>query len=232
MNTHVSDLRWDRLLAGELAENDRAEVLAHADACPACAARHAEITAGFEAFANVAPALPRRRVPTARLVAAVGAVVAAAAIAVLVLRPSSHGGDTRTKGGAGPKLMLEAGPRERLAPVVTGDRVQPGDSLQAAYTSTRDGFGAVLARDGSRSAAAYVPAQGDALTALPAGTLRSFPGSTILDEVVGEQAVVIVWCETVRPIAPLLNELRETGAVTAPSGCTVERLVLDVRGAQ
>jgi hypothetical protein len=114
---------------------------------------------------------------------------------------------------------------------MSGDRVKPGDSLQAAYTATRDGFGAVLARDGSGTATEYVPAEGDAMVALPQGTLRSFPGSTILDDVVGAQVVVIVWCDAARPIAPLVGELRTTGAVTAPPGCTVDRVELEVRGA-
>ena len=224
IEAHVSDLRWDRLLAGELGAAERADMLAHAEACAACAARRSEIEAQFDAFANVAPMLPRRR--TAMWVSLGAVAVAAVALLVLVRAPSPH---ERTKGGAGPKLMLAAGPREQLAPVLSGDHVRPGDSLQAAYTSTRDGFGAVLARDGSGAASAYVPADGAAMVALPQGTLRSYPGSTILDEVVGAQAVVIVWCETAQPIAPLLGELRASGQVTAPAGCTVDRIELEVR---
>jgi anti-sigma factor RsiW len=228
---HVSDLRWDRLLAGELTETDRVEVLAHAEACATCAARRSEITSGFEGFANVAPALPRR-VPRRRMVVAVATVVAMAAAVILVVRAPSSETTERTKGGAGPHLMLAAGPRARVAPVVSGDRVQPGDSVQAAYTTTRDGFGAVVARDGSGATSAYVPAEGDAMVALPAGIRRSFPGSTILDEVAGTEVVVIVWCETAHPLAPLIGELRATGNLTAPAGCTVDRVELDVRGAR
>jgi hypothetical protein len=228
---HVSDLRWDRLLAGELTEADRAEVLAHAETCATCAARRGELASGFEAFANVAPALPRR-VSRRRMVVALGAVVAMAAAVILVVRAQPGETTERTKGGTGPQLMLAAGPRARVAPVVSGDRVQPGDSVQAAYTATRDGFGAVIARDGSGAASAYVPAEGDAMVALPAGRLRSFPGSTILDEVAGTEVVVIVWCETARPLAPLIGELRATGDLTAPDGCTVDRVELDVRGAR
>ena len=229
MTSHVSDLRWDRLVAGELTEGEQAEAIAHAETCTACAARRAEITAGFDAFANVAPALPQRARRWPRRVAAIGALAVAAAALVLVFRPAHE--STRTKGGSGPQLMLAAGPRDRVAPVVSGDRARPGDSVQAAYTATQDGFGAVLARDGSRATTAYVPAQGDAMVALPAGTLRSFPGSTILDDVVGAQVVVIVWCDTLRPIAPLVRELQATGRVTAPAGCTVDHVELDVRGA-
>ena len=232
MTPHVSDLRWDRLLANELTEGERTEALAHAETCPACTARRAELTAGFAAFANVAPALPRRSPAPgrARIVAAAGAIVAAAAAIVFILhRPS--GEPTRTKGGSGPQLMLAAGPRDRVAPVVSGDHVRPGESVQAGYTATHDGFGAVLARDGSGATTAYVPGQGDAMVALPAGTLRSVPGSTILDEVAGAQVVVIVWCVKIQPIASLLAELRASGRITTPAGCTVERVELDVRGA-
>lgn len=230
MTSHVSDLRWDRLVAGELTEGEQAEAIAHAETCTACTARRAEITAGFDAFANVAPALPRRARRWPRVVTALGSLAVAAAALVFVLGPPARD-PTRTKGGSGPQLMLAAGPRARVAPVVSGDRARPGDSVQAAYTATQDGFGAVLARDGSGATTVYVPAQGDAMVALPAGTLRSFPGSTILDDVVGAQVVVIVWCATPQPIAPLLGELRATGRVTAPAGCTVDHVELDVRGA-
>jgi len=229
MTPHVSDLRWDRLVAGELSDAERADALAHADACAACSSRHAEIAAGFEAFATVAPALPRRAPRWPRVAVAVGAIAVAAAALVVVLRPPA-GEATRTKGGSGPHLMLAAGPRDRIAPVVSGDRVRPGDSIQAAYTAATDGFGAVLARDGRGATTAYVPARGDAMVALPAGTLRSFPASTILDDVAGAQVVAIVWCEASVPIAPLVRELQATGRVAPPAGCTVDHVELDVRG--
>jgi len=224
---HVSDLRWDRMLAGDLAEADRAEALAHAEHCQACAARHVELSADFAAFATIAPPLPRRVRPQ-RIVAAIAALAIAAGVVIVVRSPSDAPAE-RTKGTPGPRLMLAAGSRERLAPVMSGDRVKPGDSVQAAYTATRDGFGAVIARDGSGAVAAYVPARGDAMVALPAGTLRSYPGSTILDEVVGAQIVEIVWCETAQPIAPLIAELRAAGTATAPASCTIERVELEVR---
>jgi hypothetical protein len=113
--------------------------------------------------------------------------------------------------------------------VSTGDRIRPGDYVQAAYTATRDGFGAVLSRDGSGKAMAYVPAGGAAMVALPAGVTASFPTSTVLDDVIGEEAVAVVWCQAARPLAPLIAELAATGDVIAPDGCTVRRVVLDKR---
>lgn len=96
----------------------------------------------------------------------------------------------------------------------------------------RDGFGAVLALDGTGAANAYVPADGDAMVALPAGVDRTFPGSTVLDQVVGTERVVILWCPTSRPLAALLGELRATRDVTAPQGCYVRRVELDKREAR
>ncbi len=101
--------------------------------------------------------------------------------------------------------------------------------MRLTRRSVRSGARLTLTMPAS-AASAYVPAEGDAMVALPRGTLRSFPGSTILDEVTGTQVVAIVWCESARPIAPLVAELRATGGVTAPAGCTVERTELDVRG--
>ncbi|MDQ3368497.1 MAG: DUF4384 domain-containing protein, partial [Myxococcota bacterium] len=131
--------------------------------------------------------------------------------------------------GGGPSLLVAAGPAGQLGVVTSGDRVQPGDSVQAGYTTTRDGFGAVLAKDGAGHVMAYVPSRGDALVALPAGTTRSFPESTVLDATLGEEQLVVVWCEAVRPLAPLLGELAAQGTVTAPAGCTVHRVILHKR---
>jgi hypothetical protein len=260
-DTHVSDLRWDRLLAGELADLPKTAALAHAAACPACAARLAALTAEQQAFTHRArfvapgPAIrgpgseirgpgPEIRGPEIRgpgprrsrrwaIASSSVAAIAAAAIAILVIRARSHDepGDEpgeRPKGGA-TSLVLAGGPQGRLAPVASGDRIHPGDYVQAAYTAARDGFGAVLSRDGTGKAMAYVPPGGDTMVALPAGTLRSFPASTVLDAVVGEEAVVVLWCPAPHPLAPLLRELAATGALAAPAGCAVHRAVLDKR---
>src|SRR5690606_21655844 len=104
-HVHVSDLRWDRLLAGELAENAKADVLAAAGACPVCAERLATLTRESEAFAQrpFAVTRPRRRVAWL----AAPAVLAAAAAIVLVVRartePEPPG--ERAKGD-GPQLLV------------------------------------------------------------------------------------------------------------------------------
>lgn len=232
-HAHVSDLTWDRLLAGELAGEAKAEALAAADACATCEARYAELRREQAAFARPFAASESSQSvgslrPSRWWLAAPALVVAAAAI-VLVMWPRSPaepGAGERLKGGEGPELLVEAGPREFLKAVATGDFVTPGDFVQAGYTATRDGFGAVLGRDGTGASSVYVPSSGDAMVALPAGTRRSFPESTELDRVLGKEIIVVVWCETARPLAPLVAELRAHGDLPELDGCWHRRVIL------
>lgn len=193
---HISDLQWDELVAGDLDAEAAREARAHAASCPGCAARFAEIRGGASKFSRKRPSV----------LWAVG-VIAAAALAFVVIRPARPTDEVRTKGGGGAKLVLVDGAGRVLR---TGDRIAPGDRLQATYASTRDGFGAVLSRDGAGSSSVYVP-----MVALPAGE-GSYPQSTILDAVLGEETITLVWCERAVPL-------------TALDGCTTEQVVLDKR---
>ena len=224
-HVHVSDLRWDRLLAGELAAEAAAAARAEAEACDGCRARLEQITRERDAFAT--RRVPVRRTRWWRLAAPAALAAAAAAVVLVVRRPSDEAGD-RPK-GTGPSLELFASSDRGTRSLAAGDRIHAGERLQAAYHAARDGFGAVLARDGGGTANAYVPARGDAMVALPAGELASFPASTVLDDVTGEEIVILLWCESARPLAPLLAELRTSGDVSRPAGCTSRRLVLDKR---
>lgn len=261
MTEHVSDLQWDRLLAGELAAEAGAVAHAHAARCTTCAARLRELTAERDAFQVRPVAIPLSR-PRHRWLPAL-IPVAAAATVLIALRvrpgPDDDGPAERTKGhigmGAaaaspageaaaepaaakpakpeidGTALLLSAGRPEALLPVAIGDVVRPGDYLQAGYTATRSGFGAVLSRDGAGSVTAYVPPSGEKMVPLAAGTERSFPLSTILDATLGDERIAIVWCETAHPLAPLLAALRDGRPIAAPEDCTVREVTLDKRGA-
>lgn len=253
MTEHVSDLRWDRLLAGELAAEVAAEAHAHAARCTACAARLRGLTAERDAF-QVRPIAISLSRPRRRWFPALIPVAAAAAV-LLALRVRPGPGDDgpveeRTKGhigmsapaaspageaahaaSAGTVLLLSAGRPEALRPVASGDVVRPGDYLQAGYTTTRSGFGAVLSRDGAGSVTAYVPSGGENMMPLAPGTERSFPLSTILDATLGDERIAIVWCETAHPLAPLLAALRDGRPIAAPEDCTVREVTLDKRGA-
>ena len=127
-------------------------------------------------------------------------------------------------------LLLTAGRPDALTWVSTGDVIHPGDYLQAGYTAWRDGFGAVLSRDGAGAVNAYVPPGGAEMVALPAGIARSFPHSTILDGALGSERIAVVWCATVHPLEPLLAALRARAALAVPDDCMAREVVLDKRG--
>jgi hypothetical protein len=222
---HVSDLRWDRLLAGELDDVART----HAASCARCEARFRELTAERAAFAlrpvGFPLAKPVRRHARWWLGGSIAALAAAAIVIVVIRRIPPEPGE-RTK-GHGPSLILAAGRPGALVLLAAGDTIRPGDYVQAGYTATRDGFGAVLARDGAGATVSYVPSRGDTMVALPAGTERSFPESTVLDAVVGREQLVVLWCEHAHPIAPLLEQLRARQDITAPDGCVSRSLMLE-----
>jgi hypothetical protein len=166
--------------------------------------------------------------------------VALVAWLVASVGPGDDGSTERTKGRIamaserpeiqGTALLLSAGRPEALLPVASSDVVRPGDYLQAGYTATRRGFGAVLSRDGAGSVTSYVPPGGQAMVPLDPGSERSFPLSTILDATLGAERIAIVWCETAHPLAPLLAALRDGRPLAAPEDCTVREVTLDKRG--
>ncbi len=223
MSGHISDLRWDQLLAGEAELTD--EAAAHAKECAACKARLAELTAEREAFRFRAPppalAQPKRSL---RWTMPIAGVLAAAAVMMLVLKVRGGREDELVyEGSKGGKieLMLFAGKPDQLAALTLEDKLFAGDLLQAGYSSPTDGYGAVLSRDGAGIASSYVPAIGDAMVLLPAGERRSFPTSTQLDDVLGSERIAVVWCHRARPLAPLLEELQRTQTIAKIDNCAI-----------
>jgi hypothetical protein len=234
---HVSDLGWDQWLAGDLPAEQRERARIHAASCGPCAARLHELTAARDAF--VSRPLPARVRPVrhrARVLGGVAAIaVAATVLAVVRIAPAPEQrtkgtpGTTGTTGSNGPELVLAAGRPGALAQLASDDAIHPGDYLQAGYSSPRDGFGAVISLDGAGATTVYVPSRGDATVALPAGSERSFPESTVLDQVVGTERIWLLWGEAAHPLAPLVAQLRSTGQLTAPAGCHVRAVTLDKR---
>ena len=232
---HVSDLRWDRLLAGELSHEEQEAVEAHARQCDACRRRQRELEAQHEAFAKRAFALaPKRPKRLTGWAWGPAAVLAAAAAVLLVLRmpeaPNAPDEETRVKGAA-VHLLLSHGRPGALEPLASGDTIHAGDYLQAGYSASQDGFGAVLSRDGAGEAFVYVPSTGDRMVPLPAGKERSFPESTLLDDVVGAERIVLLWCDTDHSVQPMIDALRADRPIVAPPGCETRELQLSKRGA-
>ena len=223
-HVHVSDLRFDRLLAGELAGDAAAAVRADAAGCEQCRARLAELTRDSEAFAARPPLVAPRRRRTWWIAAP--AVLAAAAAIVLVVRARGPELDTRTK-GIGIPLVIEAGPRGQLAVVASGDRVHPGDFLQVRYSAPTNGFGALISRDGAGTVSVYVPSRRGDMVALSPGELQSFPESTQLDDVLGDERLYVVWCASPHSLQDWVADIESRGDVRSGwSDCTLRRIDL------
>jgi hypothetical protein len=230
---HVSDLAWDRWLAGELDRDQAARAELHAASCARCAARRRELTSERDAFVlrpRLLPAAPVHR--TRWWWAAPMVLAAAAATLVLWPRPAPRRlEDGQRKGADATVLTLLGGAAGRLRPLASGDTVRPGDSLQATYHAEAPGYGAVIARDGAGQVSVYVPAEGVRLAALPPGHDAPFPASTVLDAVVGPERVMVVWCPTDHPLATLTAGLAAAGEVALPTGCTGRVLELHKQAA-
>ncbi len=222
MSDHISDLRWDQLLAGEAELSGEAE--AHAKDCSQCKARRAELTAELEAFRfRVTPPALAKPKRSLRWTMPIAGGLAVAAVMMMVLTP--RGGEEElvyegTKGGT-IELMLFAGKPDQLTALDVEDKLFTGDVLQAGYSSPADGYGAVLSLDGAGVASSYVPAVGDSMVLLPAGERRSFPASTQLDDVLGSERIAVVWCHRARPLAPLLEELQRTQTIGKIDNCAI-----------
>jgi hypothetical protein len=239
----LSDLLLDRLVAGEIA--DPAEAQTHLASCPRCAERKAELDRVRaevserpvpRALARAFAGKPRRRLRPWQPALAAG--LAAAAATVILLRPapapppprSPEYTGTRAKGGGAHfQLYVRHGDTTRAA--LSGEVVAPGDTLQLSCSSPEPGFVAVLSRDGAGTVSVYVPGEPDARALVPiaAGHDVPLPASTVLDATLGQETLYALFCPERLALAPLVDELRRTGTLDAPTGCRLEPIRLDKR---
>src|SRR6185295_16197032 len=103
------------------------------------------------------------------------------------------------------------------------EMVSPGDQLQLAYTAQEPGYLAMVSLDGAGVASVYFPeAQPDAWPAAP-GFRVSLPRSTILDNVIGKENLLIVYCPQPFAVEPVRRAmLADAAAIVPQPGCTVE----------
>ncbi|HUS63414.1 MAG TPA: hypothetical protein VMZ28_02685 [Kofleriaceae bacterium] len=227
----VSDLRFDRMLAGEMDAAGAAEVRQHASGCVVCAARLREI----EVDAAPLPSLPvRARAPRAPwfrrafALPAFGLAAAAAVILLLVMRGDGDGDDggTRLKGRAHLSLFVSHGGEVR--PAGPGDVVAPGDQLQLTYSAAQATYLAVLSVDGARQASVYFPDDATRAWRAEPGADVPLPRSTVLDEVLGRETLYLLTCDQAVELAPLLATL-SAGRPPAAHGCSIETVELEKR---
>lgn len=221
----VSDLTIDLRNAGELEAGEGTALERHLAGCAACRARAAEIDASLGANLPGLPvALPRWRRWQGPAIGLCALAAAAALALVVVRRPPVE--RTRTKGGLSARLYIGSAGAVRLAG--PREEVRPGDRLQVLYTSSAPAYLALLSRDGGGRTSVYFPLDPRAAFRAEPGGDVSLPSSTVLDDVLGREALHLVSCP--RPFAPaaLLGQLERGEPLRAP-GCAIESFTLDKR---
>lgn len=219
----LSALRLDRWTAGELRPAEAETVRAHVAGCARCRAasewlREAKETAALPPMrALLAPPTPRP--PRIRGLAAATAGLALAAGLVLVLRPDPPG--ERTK-GAGAALGMWVRHGESVRRAGPGEIVAPGDAVRFSVTTPRPAWVAVLSVDPAGRASIYFPEGARAAPVSP-GIDVPLPLATRLDETVGVEHVLGLFCDRPIELEPLRAALGSAGELHAPEGCEVTR---------
>jgi hypothetical protein len=213
----LSALHLDRFLAGELEADEAERVRQHLSQCSQCERAVAGLRTSREERLpplRVVPLPARRRSPVPVAAALAGA--AAAASVLLLVRPPA----TRLKGSGFSVTMYVAhdGTVRRAGP---GDAVAPGDAIRFAVTAPVDVHVGILSLDARRQASIYFPAGGRA-ELVRAGTDVALPLGTRLDDSVGEEQVVALFCSSAMELEPLRASL-ERGELATVDGCQVTR---------
>lgn len=221
----ASDLRLDRWLAGELPSAEAREVAAHVARCPRCADRHAHLESERAAFLARAPRFTPPAPRRTRWQLPALALAAAAAVAVAVL-PREAPDATRTKGSEHIGFYVKSGGSVRRGG--PDESVQPGDQLRFVYSSSRDRYLAILSLDSAGKTSIYFPA-GERAERIVAGSGRPLPNAVELDDVLGTERIVALFCDTPVRLAPLTDSFAK-GELSAPSGCVSSELRLRKSG--
>jgi Domain of unknown function (DUF4384) len=212
----LSALQLDRYAMGELTPAAAKETASHLAGCRRCGEAMDVLRA-----ARAEPLPPLRMVPLAarrrasRLVAA-GIGVAAAACVLLMIRP---GGDRLKGPGVALGMYVDHGGEVRRAG--PGETVAPGDALRFTVTAPQAVYVAVLSVDPAGRASVYYPRTGRAEPVQP-GVEVALPLGTRLDDTLGEERIVGVFCSSPVELEPLRAGL-ERGGFSFPDSCQVTR---------
>jgi hypothetical protein len=212
-----SALHFDRFLTGELDRAEAEHLREHMAECARCTAAVDDLRIASEERLPPLPVVPlaaRSRVPMRAAAALVG--LAAAASLLLVVRSPG----TRLK-GSGYMLGMYVDHRGEVRPAAPGEMVAPGDAVRFAVTAPMDVHVAVLSLDPKGHGSIYFPAGGRA-ELVRAGTDVPLPLGTRLDETVGEERILGLFCSSPIELEPLRLQL-ERGGPAIPDGCQVTR---------
>ena len=221
---HLDERTLDKLMMGL---PPSAEAEAHLATCAACREELEErrkAAAHFES--KVLPAsLPKVRArveaphvrPLGRVVWLVPAL-AAAAMALLVLRPRGPSGeelagDLRVKGGV--TLQAFARRESSVFEVHEGQKLRPGDALRFVVWPGEHSHLAIASMDGRGQVSVYFPQQGGESQAIPPGQRFELPLAIELDQALGKERVFALLSDAPLELAQVTSQLEALGTAAA-----------------
>ena len=223
----LSDRALDRLVTEEAGPEERMGADQHTAVCPRCRERLTDFQQAQADFAQHAPPLAASALSAQRLRRPSwvfgGLALASAACAWLVLRPAveQSGGPIRTKGA--PRLGFYVKRGERVFEGATTVRLALGDELRFQYSSQQSLWLAVLGVDAARKVSVYYPALGP-MQRVAAGRKQLLPEATELDDTIGEEALLGVFCETERDLTDQIARLTVQPDAAPGPACSVDRI--------
>lgn len=224
----LSALHLDRWMMGEMNESETELVRRHVSGCERCSRTVEAMRAVREATElprlrllsmTHAISAPGEKQPTRGWkvrAAVVGAALAAAASLLLLIKPGRHGERIKGSGFALSMYVQHGGEVRRVAP---GEAIAAGDAVRFAVTTPIKAYVAILSVDPKGRASIYYPV-GASAEPLPAGEDMLLPLGTRLDETVGEERVVGLFCSAAVELEPLRARL-EARSPAFPHECQV-----------
>jgi len=174
---HIGELALRCYRAGEYAPETCTEVDRHLANCPACRAkirvlveeqRGFEREISFERFAGGverAQRVPRQR-PRRAWAAGISGIIAAAAVALFLVKVSSPGHQNRSKGNsveATARIASTTAPAQRTAPPGSQEVLEPGDRVRLGYKTADARYLAAISVDDRGEVTPLYPETGAAL---------------------------------------------------------------------
>lgn len=246
-NTHPKHFTLERLLADDLAINERNTVELHIESCDTCRAELDALTADEQAFRVDVPYAAFRiehekrkeakktRPKWLRLwLPSLATAAAAAGMALIIAIPTSPIDDGIRIKGAGTALTFSVFEAGSLRQGIVGETLEPGTRLQLSYDAGDNTHMAVVSIDAAGNTSRYFPEVGDTLVPLPDGAIGRLPFSLTLDGAPGSERFFAVFAKHAASMQTLMRavgDLRNSDPVgmndlTLPAGLEQSSLLI------
>jgi hypothetical protein len=219
----ISDLRFDAWFARELDAPAKAELLDHVRRCRRCRTRLDALFRSRERFslqlvvpAWLEPAARRRSVRRNVWLSCSAITLAACALLAIDARPRAI---ERAKGQAYVGFFVKHGSHvQRGSPERP---LRPGDHVRFTYTTLAARYLAIMSVDRAAHVSIYFP-EGARAALVEPGVDVALPSAVELDESLGEERIVAVFCEEPLPLQQLTAAVASREADPRLPGCAAD----------